>query len=218
MPRFYRRRRPIRSRRGYRKSSGGSALALAKAAWKGVKFIRGIVNAEKRTHVVQLQTTVGTTPVINELTAIAQGDDYNGREGRSILAKSLYLRGYIQKNASATISVMRMIVVMDTMNQGTAPTWGDVFNSTDVSSPLSPTNSGGALGRFKILYDKLYRLTADTPTANLYVYRKLHHHIKYEGTASTDTVRNAIYILSLSTEATNTVGRDIFSTLKFYDN
>lgn len=167
---------------------------------------------------VQLQTTVGTTPVINELTAIAQGDDYNGREGRSILAKSLYLRGYIQKNASATISVMRMIVVMDTMNQGTAPTWGDVFNSTDVSSPLSPTNSGGALGRFKILYDKLYRLTADTPTANLYVYRKLHHHIKYEGTASTDTVRNAIYILSLSTEATNTVGRDIFSTLKFYDN
>lgn len=210
--------RKSRGKKSYAKTAS-TARRVAGNAFRLAKFLKGVVNAEKKTYAKAITTAIGTTPIITDISDIAQGDDFFNRDGRSVLSKSLFVRSIYSMNASAGFSTVRVAVVMDTMNQGDAPAWTDVFVATNVISPKQAGNNNGYNGRFKVLHDKIINLQIfNVAQKQDYCFKKLDHHIYFEGTASTDAAKNAIYLMQLSNEATNTVVQNTYTTLKYYDN
>ncbi len=94
------------------------------------------------------------------MTGIDQGLDYNQRVGDSIKLQRLTVRGRVNINPAATNSLVRIMVVRDLAQNGTAPVSGDVLQvSGSVGAPLSNVlwiNKD----RFSILYDELFALSS----------------------------------------------------------
>jgi len=89
---------------------------------------------------------VGAT--VEQVTNIAQGDDFNNRDGRKIKLKSLTMRFTLGGTQGH-----RLVVVLDKSPNGILPTWGEVFDTsivTDLTYVPVNTNTGG---RFQILKD-----------------------------------------------------------------
>lgn len=128
------------------------------------------------------------TGVFLLLFAPALGTEYNQRIGRKCVARSLYIRGRMNVDASnplATASVgsqqIRMIVFADNQPNGLAPVIGDLLQGTDPSNQLNPNNRD----RFRIIKDKYFNFdpfiyNAATSTGelnrtihNIKMYKKL---------------------------------------------
>lgn len=90
------------------------------------------------------------TASIQELTAVGRGTGDNERIGTRCLPKYLDVRWTIFGQSAQVIPVFRLMVVMDTENNGTAPIGTDIL---EYGSVVAPTNSVNK-GRFKILYDQ----------------------------------------------------------------
>lgn len=210
----------VKRRRNYRRGGkpGGlkTAYWLAKKAYQGYKFVRGIVNAEHLYSDVNAQVTPGTTPAISQLIAIAQGDGEAQRTGNSILAKYIDYNIRIIINASGTADVVRVVMFMDTQQiADTSPSWTDVFDSADPQTNLLVAN----LGRFSILYDKLVPLTINGREAVVLRGKvPLNHHVRYNGTASTDIQRGGLFFGVVGLDNTNKAQITSRVRLAYYDN
>lgn len=212
------------SKRRFKKRGGGSSFLskagkVANIAWKGyhiAKFIAGIVNAEKNYLDTDISGNYNSTATITDLTSMAEGDDQGQRQGRSLLAKSLFLRGYINMSSSASATSVRCMVVMDTMNQGDAPTYTDIVQANAVASPL---NVSAYPGRYKILYDRQFLLSINgTRMVPIRCFKKLNNHIRFEGTGANTSTRNSLYFVCVSSEATNSPAISGYARLAYYDN
>jgi len=151
---------------------------------------------------------------------IAQGDDYDERNGRSIRLKSLEWFGNLTMNASATNSQYRLIIFVDHANQGVAPAVTDLL----VSDAFASMRNGAPdnMKRYTILSDELYLLDSDSHGATLVVkgFRKLETHMKFSGTgaAVASQGENSIWAYAVSNEATNTVAQNVNFRLRYIDN
>lgn len=225
MPGYY--RRSFRSYRGgsrrFRRSSGSSAWALAKSAWKGVKFIRGIVNSELHVHDSNYNTAISTTAEINRLSGIAQGDDSVGRTGRSILAKSFQIRLHLQANASATQpSAVRFIVGIDMDANSTLPTEAEILDVATASNLVAMRELDNDRGRFRILVDKTFSLSIPSAGNGTLFFNKFirlgNHHVYFDSTTNTSDAKGKLFFYIVSNQATNTVAKNFATRLRFYDN
>lgn len=196
-------------------------LAMAYAAYKGVKYLKSIVNVEFKKHDSQATNTPSTSGVISSLAAIAQGDTDQTRSGNSILAKSLYLQYTIKQHASASETFCRLVVFMDKQQiSDTAPSIGDILDSTFSSQYwLAPLNNEFGVGRFKVLADRRFAFSGNGKEAHIgKLYLKLKNHIRYNGSTVSDIQKNGIYLLWVSSEATNTPSVEHVARLTFTDN
>ena len=115
---------------------------------------------------------------------IAIGDDDIQREGDVIQVRGVSMRGEIvlpgdasgaAGNLQASDSV-RVVLVYDRRPDGAFPAVTDVLNNADIVSHYNHDNTRNG-GRFRILYDKTFDVTAPTDThyngalANYYTYR-----------------------------------------------
>lgn len=206
-------------KKGFKRSGGFSNMTvgqLAKKAYSGVRMLKGIVNSEKKSFDSALPNPQSSTATITGLSNIAQGDDYNAREGRSILVKSLEYEGTIRMNSSATDTLYRLVLFIDHDNTGTAPTAAQVgitgVNGMRSSNPVN-------MKRFTILRDRLIRVTSGANvTFPCNGFHKLSHHVKYDGTAATDAVQGSVWTLTVSDQATNTPAISVSTRLRYYDN
>lgn len=215
----YRRRRGFK-RRGYKKTSGmSSALAMAKKAWSMAKFVKSLVNVEKKLNDVSLSFAVSSTASISNLCNIAEGDDLNQRAGRSIKAKSLLLRGNLNISGSATASVFRFMVVIDTMYLSAKPAIQDILDNGTVTSAMNITSTAGQ--RFKVLWDHMGHL--DNTNNKIWTFKKffkLGQHIKYSNTTAADAsgLSGQVLFITVSSETTNTPTLTALSRLRYIDN
>lgn len=218
MPYYRRRYRGRRRRRRYgpKKYCKPRALDYAKAAYSGVRYIKGLVNSEMFHHPVTGTSTPDTSGEVIHITNIAQGDDDNARTGRSVLLKSIFYRISATINASATNTFVRIILLKDNQQVGdSTPSVTSILASASYLSPLN-VNS---IGRYTVLKDHLFSLdAAKQDTKLIKIYKKLQMHVKYNGTASTDIQKNGIYILFISSEATNTPSLPYNVRLSYHDN
>lgn len=203
----------------YIQSAGlaGRALATAAKAAHDIYTIKGMINVEKHRHVITASgTTVNTSGGITSLVGIAQGDDQADRTGNSILVKGIALKMAVRIHASATASIVRIIFFIDTQQEeDTSPTVTDVINTANPLAPLSRAR----IGRFKILKNYILNLSAQkTPQVVINKYIKMHHHVRYNSSTSSDIQKGGIYMLIISNEATNTPQYDKQTILQFYDN
>lgn len=202
-------------------SGAKSAISLAKTAYAGVKYIKGLVNAEKHYHDTSGNTTANTTGSLVALSQIAVGDNRITRTGNSILCKGIYIRGRVAMDPLISNTTARMIVVMDTMNTGTAPTADQIVENLGTNLAPFQMADGGQFGRFKILKSQLFTMSNQGKgICPFSQFLKLDTHIKYTGILNTDYFKNNMFVLFLSdqTAGVNTPTFNWISRLYFYDN
>lgn len=220
-------RRPVRSgRRGGPLKEAFDIATIAQSAWQGVKYLKGLVNSEA--HILDtvgyLDPTSSTSSTSNNvmLNGIAQGDNIMDRTGNSCLLKRLDIRGYVQMNSASAANDqgVRIAVVVDTqqISDDTAIAFQDVFEAVQ---PLTSFLQDSQLGRFTVLYDKVFHLSdlAGSFRKEFSVSVPLGLHARYNGTAATDIQKNGIWMLTVSDEAATSYPRVVYNArLRFHDN
>lgn len=202
-------------RQGYKTLRSPNVRNLALTAYKGVKYIRSLVNSEVYKYDISNQLTFNTTPGVVHLTGIAQGDTLATRTGNSILCKGVYLRLLFSKHASATFTQIRVVLVRDNQQiSDTSPSYTDVFDASSTFGRVNPNTAG----RFSILYDKMIVLSSQRDFSQQVIYRKMLKHIKYNGTADTDIQKGGLYLMYLTNEATNVPSLTYTSRVYYHDN
>lgn len=193
--RRYRRRRSRRSSVPWWKKKYSTA-DLAYKAYRSVKYLKTLVNVERKKHDVNLSVT--SNGLVTALNHIAQGDTDATRDGNSIKSMSLSIKGYIQGNSSIDNGHVRVIVFKDRQQVADAnPTAADLLDPDSGNNTYAPLNSA-TVGRFQILSDKRYAinntLSTGANTFNISLFRKLKDHVRFNGALSSDIQRNGLYI------------------------
>lgn len=193
----------------------------AKYAWTGVKSLYSLVNSELYKYDINAQTSTlysdGSTCV--HLTAIAQGDGDAARTGNSIFVKNVSVKGVVSRStAGDVVQSCAFALVQDQQGtaDGTAISWSNVFES---ANPHAFINSDTA-GRFKVLRRIHFELdTVKTLSKYVELTVPLEHHVRYNGTASTDVYKGQIYLIMISSQATSNQPTYLYnSRTSYHDN
>lgn len=216
--RRYKRRRNGWKRANRYMSTAAKALSIARS-------VKAIVNSEKKTFDTNLTGFIDLSGTLSGLTNIAQGDDYTQRNGRSILVKSLQIIGNYQVNPDSSANpyaLVRFILFIDNAFTGVAARVDDVLGTGgNVNSLRNPEPA--MMKRFHILWDKQFKMTKEASTRykRLDMFKKLNHHVKYDGTDSDDYSTGALFLLRISDQAsgiTSAPQENLNIRVRFYDN
>ena len=212
--------------RTFRRRRGGSlpwysrkynAMQLASAAWRGVRYIKGLVNSESYRVITSGDVNPTSSGTIVHYTSVAQGDGPTTRTGNSIFVRGLMVNLNIKLNPSVTTSTFcRIIAFIDTQQIGdTSPAVTDVLESANVNSSLALNTAG----RFKILRSWEFDLNAvNKPSKVIKQWFNMRHHVRYNGSNGSDIQKGGIYILYLSTEATLAPNIGTNNFIRYHDN
>lgn len=183
-----------------RRTSGGSAFKIAKAALSGVKKLR----RDRETKFVRFTSAANIPQVTSGATAfylsdIDQGDGSGTRDGAEVKPTSLFFRYGVRRAFTSTNEhdYVRIVVFRDNYAKGTVATLQQVFASISVFAPLNRINAA----RFTVLYDKLHSLSDVGPGAlTRKKYIRLSRTTKYNGTGggSADADVNSYYLFAFS--------------------
>lgn len=113
-------------------------------------------HAERKFFDSTVSQTTNTTWDVNALSQpIVQGVGGGNRIGDNITYTSLLVKGRYQINplAAASGTNMRLVIVLDKMNDGIAPIFSDLFVNNGMDSTYSPQQIKEK--RFTILHDKV---------------------------------------------------------------
>ncbi len=192
-------------------------ISLA-SLWKDVMYLKSIVNVEFKIIDAAVSSAVAEAGSIQNLCLVAQGDDFNTRDGRRIKLQHIDVRCQVVQHATATNTTLRYIIFRTKNDQAAVPAVTDVLNNVD---PLSHYEKSNNQHSFTVLLDRTIYLSDSSQTIkSLNFRRKLQTHVDYSGTGTTEanTGRGALYMLLIADEATNTptVSGDV--RVKFTDN
>lgn len=225
-------------KRPYRRSRAGPSggfISDATAAVRAVQRLQpyalmafkgaaSLVNAEFKHADVSTSSTVSTTPVLSFLTGIAQGDSNITRDGNSVKIMGLWGDVRISMNASATQTSTRTLIVCDTRNQGATPTASDIFDTSNTSGQ-GLVNIDTEPNRFVILFDRYDTQVLASETRLIHFRFDVtdavrNMHLLWSGTGATVTSAKGpvIYLVQMSSEATNTPTYHLDTRLLFVDN
>jgi len=187
-----------------------------------VKMLTAMVNSEKQFYDVGGTVNPVVTPTAQYLNGIAEGDDTQGRQGRTIRAQELQIRMHFYADATATASqVVRVIVVKDNDPRGVVPTIGLLFQGGTVAVDGFPVLDNYQ-GRFKWLFDETFTLSVVTGGSDakvVVVNQKLDHHINFTGSTGTtaSSGQGALFLFVLTDRTTVATG--VFSSrIRYRDN
>lgn len=201
-----------------------SIAQIASQALKGVKYLKGLVNVERKFHTITNAQNVGWDGTYRILlTGVSQGDTATTRDGNSILLKTLYVKGLITMDTTVSTTFLRFYLILDTQQcEGTSPSFTDIFESTLISSssaPLANLNRQNA-GRFKILYTKGYNLSAvSIRNQSFSIYKKFYkHHLTFNDAGTHDKGHIYAFAISDQSGAGNPPEIRATSRVTYYDN
>ncbi len=200
----------------------GDAWSLAKRTAYGLNEVRKLINIEEK----ELVTTAGSVGfdvngALVPISRIAQGTNYTERIGNSIKMQRIEVRGRIFKNASASNSVIRILLVRDLDGYGSVPAVTDIMET--VGSSAAPCTQYDWLNRkrFSILFDEFLTLSSTGDSGAVFEVHLPHEgHIQYLGTtaAAASDGKGSMYMLFISDETTNTPTYTFSSRIVFTDD
>lgn len=224
----YKRTRKFRGkRRSYRKKTsswnswfqkGVTPKEAIDYAVSGVSYLKGLVNSELYKYDDVLASAVTTSGVISSMNLIAQGDGEGQRTGNSIFVRNIAMQGQAIRNASGATpdsQVVRLVIFQDTQQiADTAPAITDVLETNSVNSYLNKAN----VGRFKVLFNKKMYLSSQMPQVPFNYFKTLRHHIRFNGSATSDVQKGGLYYFFISNEATNGPSIAMRLRVSYHDN
>lgn len=194
-----------------------SGIRLAKT----VMYMKNMINCEKKFFDVSAAVVpTSAAPTATLLNNVAEGDDYNQRNGRSLLCDSVHVRWTAKGNNAATNTVLKFVIVMDKKPDSALPClYGQVYGSNSTIAQYDKANESD---RFVIIKQQLVLLNTGSGMArqgDFYISLK-GIHIKYDftGGAIGDLETNALHLLATSDEATNAPSLGFTSRFSYYDN
>ena len=158
-PRRYRRRRP---RTNYSKASAvnlNSVARTAAQAYKYGKIAMSLINTETKHH--EVNNPVVNVPVntwtVQQIADVAQGDTELTRDGGKIRAKSILIKGQLNRSGTNTfpLNQVRIAIVQALTDNRTA---NDVYSPSNGNTIIAPRNLAAAT-QYKVLWDKTFSLT-----------------------------------------------------------
>lgn len=219
---MYRRKTLRRTRRAGRSwyNRKYSAMDMGKMALSQIWKLKGLVNSELyKLDTVYANGVIGQGSVVS-LHPIAIGDGDNQRTGNSVFVRSWNFKGLLGHNALGNLNqTVRLSVVMDTQQIGdTAPAYTDIYES---ASPYAHLQSN-TVGRFKVLFSRTYTLDAAQALTRLVnINLPMRHHVRFNGSASTDIQKGGLYFC-ISSDETGAAGLFPYiqgeSRLSYHDN
>lgn len=205
-----------------------------------VMYLKGLVNAEPKSHVVNTSGNHDYNGTVYSLCGIAQGDGSNNRDGNRILPRylSLYIHvNQIAATAGHSRTTHRMIIFRywgENPNATPSVTATDVLSVTGTQySPVSHLNDkitgprGDRTRRIEILRNEFFTLDTVSNTSKDFQYniemngksKNNKEHIEFRSSVFEDPISGGVYILYTNDNATATdQGIWIGSRLTFYDN
>lgn len=157
-----------------------------------------------------INQTVTTTPALYLLTQLAQGSTESTRLGLAVRLLYVTFRLYCYQSVAATSgNILRMVVVLDTQQNGVTPTLQGAADSVlrSASGATMQLRNPRTSSRFLVLADKVVRLM---PNGNnlqtIHFTRRLRcasHYYTGTNTNPTDFGPNQVYAFFISDQATN---------------
>ncbi len=211
-----------RGKRWRRRPRGGlGSVSLRDAAYgamAGVRYIKSVINVEKKMKDLGATASASTTPLVYCLNDMAQGVTDSTRVGNSLKAQSVAITGSITWDTTGTQNRgVRMMLLWDNQQVAdTAPTSTEIFGSATPSlwSHLNPESHG----RLIIVADRTVYQSTDKLRQPLKVIRRLSRHVRFNGAATTDLQKNGLFWVIYSNEATNTPSVQFQSFFRYVDN
>lgn len=211
-----------RSFRGKRKGKFARPITygqIGSKVWKDVQWLKSVVNVERKHLEFNAATTSSTTAAFVLLNGCIPGSSGEQRDGQSIKMTSVFVRYNAQVNVAAIASIHRVMIFTDSQPDAAAPTAANLLDAA--TNVLSPLNIDYAV-RFKVHFDKSFIVNVvSDPLIECERYIKLDEHTKFNaGTAGTiaDITTNSLYMMHMSSEATNTVTFNYYVRTRFIDN
>jgi len=190
---------------------------MARYAYRGVKYIKSMINCEKKFYDVGPFTVNPNsgTATVSIVSNNAQGNDVGNRSGNSILCKALYARMLLSGN-TGVITNLRMLVVKDIEGTGSIPGITDILQSNSILSPLNVDTTP----RWQVLRDKTFTLSSGVSfQKQVKLYIKINDHLKYTGPLQSDIYKNQLYVCFVCDQPLATQPScSITSRMSFYDN
>ncbi len=195
----------------------GDMGQLASDLWDGAKWALPMLNVEVKRSDTNTNSGVSGAGAVTPLTLLAQGVDYNQRDGISIRAVALESRLSIEINAAAQFDEFRIIYFVDHENRGASPVTPDLLEVADVRSAYNHLT----LERFEILHDELCQLSQGGPQVLDRVIKiPLKHHVRYTGAggAIANALEGQIFYFVMSQQAINTAYNRVYTRFSYVDN
>lgn len=217
---YKRSRRPMRrNKRGYGQRS--SWVGIAKTALRTANFLKSLINVETKFIDTTATTNVSATSSIVPLTLCAQGVTDTTRNGNSIKAYKNSLKYNLSiSGGTPTDGVVRVMLVLDKVSNGTAPLISDILDNTGALTETLCHYNGDNMGsRFIILDDKRYHLdTSGREQVTGHSFHKLRHHVKYDDTTAViaSATTGHLYLVFVSNNATMAAEPSITYSNRFY--
>lgn len=224
---FYRKKKFVRKRyarkpNNFQRMLGSTSSTVASMAqlYRTVNHMKNMINCEKKYVDATTSSVVPSSGTYAFFcNGLAEGDDYNARNGRSILMDSLHLRWSAKVNSSATNTLLRIIVVADKKPDVGTPSYTDVMGGASTIAQIDKEAVGD---RYVILRNKLLSLNPGANparTGDIFISLKgIHQKFDNTSSGSTDLESNGIWVFATADEATNTPTLSINSRFSYYDN
>ncbi len=199
------------------KKTANKALRLAK---KNATVLSAV--EWKRLKISFDNVGLSTTPVITNLTAIGEGDTASSRDGRKVGLKSIRLQGTLKAHASATTTLLRIMLFGYRNVDTTPPVIADLFGSTvDYYKGQMRSMQVGQNQKYWIIWDKVIVLDTDAGPAgtlvDFYLRFKKPLEVTFQGVNATDEGKNHIYLIHASDESTNVPTLYLDSLVRWID-
>ena len=216
MPRYYK-KRYTKNRYYKRKRNNIGYGQIARKVWRDVKYLKSIVNVEKKYLDVTDSRTYSNLLFAQLLNGIAQGDTSITRDGDSVKWISLFIRVNSVINAAASATRVRLMLLRDKQpNTGLSSTTNILADNTNI---LSPRNLDWNY-RYKVYKDMVIHLNTDRPEKEIKIFMKLKFHTRYTDNGATvaSISTNTLLLCFMSDEAVNEPTVTFYSRLRFIDN
>lgn len=201
-----------------------NALEIASKAAAGVWYLKGLINSELKIH----QVLAGPQDIdyagrLDAISAIGQGDTEITRDGNSVFARYLNIKGVVKVQDATQPALVRLMIVQDNSTDPSSTSVSDIIAQSTISTvyaPMSQLNRDTAVGRFKVLASKMLTVGNLANQSLAYNFNiEMRHHIKYDGAAVNDYKKGNIWFLQISDLTGTAVPVNTYmSRLKFYDN
>lgn len=217
----FQRRRQNYKRPGY-KACSKMVYGDAKKALVIARGVKRLLNVEIKNHDIARQTSIALsqTPVISQLTNIAQGDTTNTRDGSQCKMVGFNINYFLQTSATVPRTIVRIMFVLDKQTNQAIYTAGDLLNDvTVVDNIVTPRNLNNK-HRFVVLYDRTHMLSLSRPTVHIKKYIKRDVLLRYDASTPSiaDLTQNSLSMVQWTNEPTNVPNITSFIRIRFVDN
>lgn len=185
-------------------STTTKVASAAYTALNTAKWIARFINTEVKFLDTAINTSsTGVNGAITALDSIPEGDGESARSGTSVKPMRISFRLNATQHASATLTILRLIIFRGKFERDNEPTVSDIFASTGVNQ--FKVNDKKYNTKFIVDRHYIFDAVNTSRTKKIDGSYKLFGHIQFDAsqTDGTDHENGGVYLLLISNEATN---------------